>query len=83
MDHPNVTLLPPSVTAGLIDTSQLAADLRCSERTLKRRRQAGMPFIKLGALTLFDPLAVRAWIMSHERRHDAPRRGRPAGKRVA
>ena len=71
-----------SITAGLIDRKQLAADLRCGERTIIRRERAGMPFIKLGMLRLYDPAKVRAWVLTHESRHDAPKRGRPV-KRAA
>lgn len=71
-----------SITAGLIDRKQLAAEWRCGERTIIRRERAGMPFIKLGMLRLYDPAKVRAWVLSHESRHDAPKRGRPA-KRAA
>lgn len=67
-----------SITAGLATREQLAIDLRCSERTIIRREHQGMPVIKLGSLRLYNPEAVRAWIMTHERRHDVPKRGRPA-----
>ena len=66
-----------SITAGLATREQLATDLRCSERTIIRREHQGMPVIKLGMLRLYNPEAVRAWIMTHERRHDIPKRGRP------
>lgn len=71
-----------SITAGLIDRKQLAAEWRCGERTIIRRERAGMPFIKLGMLRLYDPAKVRAWVLTHESRHDAPKRGRPT-KRAA
>ena len=71
-----------SITAGLIDRKQLATEWHCGERTIIRRERAGMPFIKLGMLRLYDPAKVRAWVLTHESRHDAPKRGRPA-KRVA
>ncbi len=71
-----------SITAGLATREQLATDLHCSERTIIRREHQGMPVIKLGALRLYNPDAVRAWLMTHERRHDLPKRGRP-GSRVA
>jgi hypothetical protein len=72
----------PSVTAGLIARKSLAADLGRSERTIIRYERAGMPFIKLGMLRFYDPFKVRAWVMTHESRHDAPKRGRPT-KRAA
>ena len=71
--HPTVA----SITAGFATREQLARDLHCSERTIIRREHQGMPVIKLGSLRLYNPEAVRAWIMTHERRHDVPKRGRP------
>lgn len=71
-----------SITAGLIDRKQLAAEWRCGERTIIRRERAGMPVIRLGMLRLYDPAKVRSWVLAHESRHDAPKRGRPA-KRAA
>jgi hypothetical protein len=72
-----------SVTAGLLTREQIAAEFRCSERTIIRREHAGMPVIRLGhAVRLYDPATVRAWLLSHEYRHDVPKRGRPT-KRAA
>lgn len=71
-----------SITAGLIQRKSLAASLERSERTIIRYERAGMPFIKLGMMRFYDPAKVRAWVLSHESRHDAPKRGRPA-KRAA
>jgi hypothetical protein len=75
-------LTAASITAGLATRQQLAAELHCSERTIIRREHQGMPVIRLGTLRLYNPEAVRAWIMAHEHRRDAPKRGRPA-KRAA
>jgi hypothetical protein len=69
-----------SIMAGLLTRSQAAADLGCSERTLIRRERAGMPVIKLGMLRLYNPDTVRAWLLTHEQRHDVPRRGRPTSR---
>ena len=71
-----------SITAGLLTRHETAAAFRCSERTIIRREQAGMPVIKLGMLRLYNPEAIRAWLLTYERRHDVPKRGRPAGRRV-
>lgn len=71
-----------SITAGLIDRKQLAAEWHCGERTIIRRERSGMPFIKLGMLRLYDPAKVRAWVLDHEHCQSAPKRGRPA-KRAA
>jgi hypothetical protein len=76
---------PPatSITAGLVTREQLAADLRCSERTIIRREHQGMPVIKLGMTRLYDPASVRAWLMTHERRRELPKRGRPITRNAA
>ena len=67
-----------SIIGGLIARKQLAAELHCSERTVIRHERAGMPYIKLGALRLYDPAKVRAWVLDHEHRPSAPKRARPA-----
>lgn len=66
------------ILAGLIADEECARQLHCSVRTIDRYRAAGMPAIVLGKKVLFDPAAVREWVMSHQRRHDVPKRGRPA-----
>lgn len=71
------------VLAGLLDRERLGKQLgNVSDRTIIRYERAGMPFIAVGMLRLYDPAKVREWLMTHERRHDAPKRGRPA-KRAA
>lgn len=72
-----------AITAGLLNRKQLGAELRCSDRTIIRRERAGMPFIRLGALRLYDPAHIREWLMLHEQHHETPKRGRPAVKRAA
>ncbi len=81
IETPNQHL--PSVFAGLLSRSALAADMQRSERTIIRYERAGMPFIPVGMMRLYDPAKVRAWLMSHERQHNTPKRGRPAGKHAA
>lgn len=76
----SVTETPPTILAGLIADEECARQLHCSVRTIDRYRGAGMPTIVLGKRVLFDPAAVREWVMSHQRRHDVPKRGRPARK---
>ncbi len=73
----------PDLLAGLLTRREVAAQFRRTERTIIRFERAGMPFIALGMTRLYDPVRVREWLMSHERRHDAPRRGRPAKKVAA
>ncbi len=58
-----------SITAGLFTRSQLAINLDCSERTILRREHAGMPVIRLGMMRLYNPVAVREWLLTHEHRH--------------
>lgn len=49
---------------GLLDRSQLAALFNCSERTVHRRQQKGMPVVRFGQTPLYDPEAVRAWLLA-------------------
>ena len=72
-----------SVTAGLLNRADLAQQLGRSERTVIRWEHAGLPVIKLGMTRLYDPAKAREWLLTHERRHDVPRRGRPANKVAA
>jgi phage terminase Nu1 subunit (DNA packaging protein) len=72
-----------SVLAGLLQRQHLADVFRVSTRTIIRWERAGMPFIAMGMIRLYDPAKVRAWLLSHEHQHNAPKRGRPAGKRAA
>ncbi len=72
-----------SVFAGLVSREQLAADIRRSIRTIRNYELAGMPHVHFGNFRLFDPASVRAWLMSHERQHNTPKRGRPARNRAA
>ena len=67
-----------SVLAGLLTRDQLASQLGRSERTVIRWEHAGLPVIKLGMTRLYDPTKARDWLLTHERRHDAPKGGRPA-----
>lgn len=69
-----------SITAGLLTRSEAASQFRCSERTIIRREHEGMPVIRLGSLRLYNPEAVRAWLMGYERRREPVRRGRPVGR---
>ncbi len=72
-----------SVLAGLLTRAALAAQLGRSERTVIRWEHAGLPVIKLGMTRLYDPAKAREWLLTHERRHDAPKRGRPANRAAA
>ena len=71
------------ILAGLIDDEECARQLHCSIRTIDRYRALGLPTIVFGKKVLFDPAAVRGWVMSHQRRHETPKRGRPNNKRAA
>ena len=73
----DTVLTAASIVAGLLTRPQLAADLDCSDRTIIRYENAGLPVIRLGMLRFYNPAAVRAWLMTHERRHTTPRRGQP------
>ncbi len=80
MQAETVTSTGPDVLAGLFNRATLGQQLKVGDRTIIRYERAGMPFIALGMLRLYDPVKVRDWLMTHERRHDAPKRGRPAKK---
>jgi phage terminase Nu1 subunit (DNA packaging protein) len=73
----------PRVLEGLINRAELEAEFRCGSRTIIRYERAGMPFIAVGNLRLYDPQHVREWLVSQASRHDAPKRGRPPGRRAA
>lgn len=83
MEPQSATPAVTSVLAGLLTRASLSDELRKSERTLIRWEHAGMPVIRVGMTRLYDPAAVRAWLLTHERRHDVPKRGRPANKVAA
>jgi hypothetical protein len=74
---------PPDVLCGLLDRRMLGQQLHVGDRTIIRYERAGMPFIAVGMLRLYDPAKVRAWLMTHERHHETPRRGRPATRKAA
>jgi hypothetical protein len=66
------------VLAGLLDRQTLGKQLGgMCDRTIIRYERAGMPFIAIGMLRLYDPAKVREWLLTHERSHAAPKRGRP------
>jgi hypothetical protein len=71
------------VLAGLLTRAQLAEQLDCSERTIIRYERAGMPFIAFGMIRRYNPPSVREWMLSKERGHAVPKRGRPAGWKAA
>ena len=81
MGNTNSQPAPQGVLAGLLSREQLAAEFCCSTRTLIRREREGLPFIKAGAMRLYNPAKVRAWLEAQECRPTPPKRGRPA-KRV-
>jgi hypothetical protein len=75
----------PNVLSGLLDRAALAKQLGgMSDRTIIRYERAGMPFISVGMLRLYDTAKVREWLVSHEHRQEGPRRpGRPATRKAA
>jgi hypothetical protein len=66
-----------NVLDGLLRRDEIAKQLDCVERTIIRYERMGMPFIAVGKLRLYDPTAVREWLLSQTRRPSVPRRGRP------
>lgn len=72
-----------TVLAGLLQRQHVADVFHVTTRTIIRWERAGMPFIAVGMIRLYDPAKVRAWLLSHEHQHSTPKRGRPAGQRAA
>jgi hypothetical protein len=73
-----------NVLRGLITRPELRVQFGdCSDRTIIRYERAGMPFIAFGMTRLYDPPRVREWVLSQERGHTVPKRGRPANKKAA
>lgn len=72
-----------TVSAGFLKRPQLAAELSKTERTIIRWEHAGLPVIRVGMTRLYDPAAVREWLLTHQHRHETPKRGRPTNKRTA
>jgi hypothetical protein len=83
MEPQSATPAVASVLAGLLTRDQLAFQFGRSERTVIRWEHAGLPVIRLGMTRLYDPAKAREWVMTYERRHDMPKRGRPANKVAA
>jgi len=52
----------PEAEPLLWSTADLANYMRCSERHVLALRHKGLPSIKLGHLTRFEPQAVRQWL---------------------
>ena len=48
--------------SGLWTMRDVADFIKCSVRTVGNLQKAGMPFIKLGHLTRFEPKAVMRWM---------------------
>lgn len=70
---------------GLADRPRICKALGVSARTVRRCEIKGMPVVKIGLLRLYDPIAVRDWILSNTERaaYCEPSRkpGRPAIRR--
>jgi hypothetical protein len=75
-----------SATAGLVERPVIAADLRVCERQVIRYEKMGMPALHLGKRRYYDPLKVREWILTFEKRpqkeREEPKIGRPARRRA-
>lgn len=62
---------------------ELAGELNVTTRTISNYVAAGMPVIKAGRESYFEPEAVRQWFLSRGQRREPVRRGRPPNKRAA
>lgn len=70
-----MTVASGPILAGLHTRDETATEIGCSVRTILRWERQGLPVIRVGARRWHDPEAVRIWLLSHERRHEAPGRG--------
>jgi len=73
----------PRLLAGMLTRDQLAAETGWHSRTILRNEAEGLPVIVIRGTKLYPIDRVRAWILSHVREREAPRRGRPAGRKAA
>ena len=71
------------IFAGLLTREELEAETGWGWRTILRREQDGMPVVIVCRTKLYPADRIREWILSHERRHDTPKRGRPATRKAA
>ncbi len=55
----------PRPTA-LIDTHQLAVELKVSEPTVRRLRDQGMPFVRIGDTFRYELAAVLDWLRTRK-----------------
>jgi hypothetical protein len=67
----------PRIMDGLLTRAQLEAETGWGWRTVLRREAEGLPVIVIGGRKLYPREKIRMWILSQERVHQAPKRGRP------
>lgn len=64
--------------AGFLSEEEMKRQFNdCSNRTLRRYEDAGLPVIVIRGLRLYPIDKARAWLLSHLRKREAPQRGRP------
>lgn len=61
----------------LVDAKELADLLSVSTRPIVRLQAQGMPTVKVGRCTRYEPDAVRAWLVGGQIKHQQRRGGRP------
>jgi hypothetical protein len=67
-----------------ITIAQIAADLKVSERSVYNLAdELCIPYIKVLNVRYFDPDVFRAALLASEVSRQPPKRGRPAGRKVA
>jgi hypothetical protein len=66
-----------TILQGLLTEEQFEAETGWKYRTRLRREAEGLPVIVIGNSKYYPADRARTWIMSHLRRHEPPRRGRP------
>ena len=64
----STTLSETGLLAGLVNRSELRAHLGgCTDRTIQRYEQLGLPVLRRGRLRFYEIEAVRAWLRGEER----------------
>jgi excisionase family DNA binding protein len=53
--------------SNLMTTKQLAEKLQVAEITIRKWRETGLPFVKLGRAVRFEPEAVNEWIKAQNK----------------
>ena len=69
-----------TILDGLQSREATAAEFGRSIRTVQRWERLGLPLIMVGTVRMHDPVSVREWLKSRERKQDLPRGGCGRGR---